>query len=1192
MSDRFGNIPIQSPESSPFAQKPSKENSQPPSRPSRQTQPTARKKSPKKAPSLSKIWALVIALLTILGCYSALGFLGVPYYCTSVLPEHFHDKTALVLEPTSVTFNPFTFRFATGEVRILAGSGATILSLRALQADIAPLAVLHRDLASKTLTIDGLDLNIVRERDGSYNFQPFFGTGKSRKISEIIKPAELPLFFSLNNISITNSKVTFNDKPAGKIHTAEKIKLDLPTFANMSFQTEQYLRPHFSAIVNGSPIELTGQANLGQTDEDQATRLTVDVHDLELPTYADYLPFSLPMTCIKGTANGKIDLLFAPHNKSGDKLSIGFQLHIAGAELIGENESINILLPNARVDGNLQPVSRILQLREVALKEPTVSTFGGRSFLESIEQLGKKNDPAALADLATEKAAPYRLMLDLLLVDDGGVQFFSKKNDPQPASTWKTIQVSIKDYDADAEANPHIHQGSLSISGEKEGTPTSFSWQGKFTSPESLTGNLHLLKIDSQDLQAAIGDARPFAIKDLEGIGNLTGQLIFYTTKESPYRIHYKLVDAEVSIDNFALLDNAQSILRAPVLKLTGLNLANETFDFGSVQLQNGTAQFMYGRLPNIYRDFIAKKYRLQGIDFTGKVLFTGEKKSDQPLTFTEVSLKANDLANGPTPSDNLSVSGNTKDGGIVQAQGSVALTPFSVALRTGFRRLPLQDILPFFTTSTQLADLQGNLSGKGLLSLPTKNFAGELELSDVSGKGPQKTPFSWQKSVFRDVKYTAVPFHFGAASVAVDAAHFSWQITAETNGPMQYFSDIMKNYLPAADDQAAVKTESSLAPVDIGEISFTAGTMDIHDRRLSPDWTLDGVGFAGSITNVRAAAESRFSFAGQMGNSPFTIDGTMAPFANEANGTFHVSLEDFPLASFTQQFAAKTEIDTGKGQLTLALDCAWQEKQYISSGTLVLADVKPDTDSSDIALPLALLTDSNGDVELPFNFSRTAPVGQTALEEELFTSLQRLLVKGSVSPLLLASGDFSDLIGNEFIEFHPGEFMLTDTGRKTLSRYAALLIANPHVGLILSGGVDKQIDGTAMKKNLTAVEQQRVERENEKLFKNWQDQKDLYQKKLEEEQKSGGANEKIVEQNIPAEILTPYKPLRPVPVEIGEAMLLDLAHKRIDIVYQYLTTQHPVQPERIAIVWPDSLADEPESSTNGVVIALAALGQ
>ena len=1039
-------------------------------------------------------------------------------------------------------------------------------------------------MACKTLNISGLDLNIIREQDGSYNFQPLLDAAKNREISKFIKPTELPFFFSLNNISITDGKITFNDKPTGKIHTAEKIKFDLPTFSNTSYKTEQYLRPHFSAVVNGSPIELTGQTNLGQAGEEKTTRLAVDVHDLELPVYASYLPFSLPMQCSKGTANGKIDLSFDPQTTAGDKLSIGFQLQIAGAELTGENASTNISMPSVRVSGSLQPMSRTLHLSEVAMREPTINFFGG-SFLEG------QTTPV---EVTKDKAAPYRLTLDQLLLDDGTARFFSDKHGQQLISTWNTVQASIKGYRSDAETVPNGKSGSFRISGEKEGTQTSFSWQGKFSSPDSLTGNLHLLKIDGKSLLKAIADNQPFAIKDVQGIADLKGQLIFYPKKESPNCIYYKLVDAEISVDDFVLLDNDQSILRAPVIKLTGFNLVDEAIDFGNIQLHHGTAQFIVGRLPQIYREFTKRKYRLQGLDFAGKVHFSPRKKSEQSLIFTEVSLKANELGNDQTTIDNLSVSAKTDAGAIFKVQGNVTLTPFSVNLKTGFRQLPVQDIQPFFASSAMPADLHGNLSGKGILSLPAKSFVGELELGDVSGKGPQETPFYWKKSLFRNVNYTAKPFHFGIDSVAIDGAHVSWRITRESNSPMQYFANFMQEYFPAADKHSSTTTESSASPVDIAEISFTASTIDIDDHRLSPDWIAKGVTFAGSINNIHAAAaaESAFSFTGQLADSPFTINGTVAPFAGNDNGTFHFSLETFPLASFANQITTKSEIDTSRSRLNLALDCIWQDQQYISSGKLVLTDLKPAAASSDIALPLALLSDSSGTIQLPFNFSRTAPVAKTALVEELFTSMQRMLLKGTVSPLLLASGDFTDLIGNEFIEFRPGEFILPETSQKTLSRYAALLLAHPNVGLVLSGGVDKKIDGEAMKNNIIRVEEQRVAKENERLFRQWQDRKDLYQKDLEERQKSSGPNEKIVEQDIPAEILIDFKPLRPVSVVVDEAMLLELAHKRIDVLYQNLITQLAVQPERISSVFPDKLVDDPENPAEGVAITLTALNQ
>jgi len=339
MPDHFGHIPIQSPESSPPVNKPAKK---PPRVPSAAA-PTEKRGFPKI------LWAVIAALFILGASYTAVGFWGVPYYVTKVLSENFHTKTGMVLEPTTVTFNPFTFRFTTGELRILTKSGAIFMSLQSLLADVAPASLFRLSVLCNSVNIRGLDLNLVRERNGSYNFQQIFGTEENKNQLATVDFADLPFFFSLNNIRITDSRVTFNDAPTGKIHTVAKIQLELPTFSNSPFQTEHYLRPHFSAIVNGSPVELTGQTRMGTADgQNQTTNLFLNLHDLDLTLYSGYLPFTLPLEFKKGTADGKLDLIFNPQNEDGDKLTIGFQLRISEAELSKENRSAIVTIPTAR----------------------------------------------------------------------------------------------------------------------------------------------------------------------------------------------------------------------------------------------------------------------------------------------------------------------------------------------------------------------------------------------------------------------------------------------------------------------------------------------------------------------------------------------------------------------------------------------------------------------------------------------------------------------------------------------------------------------------------------------------------------------------------------------------------------------------------------------------------------------------
>jgi len=1179
MSDHFGNIPIQPPESSP---------------PSRKKLPKAPRKSkvatPQGSGGVKKIMIPLTVAIFLVVCYSCLGFFGVPYYVAKVFPGQFYDKTGMVLKLPVVSFNPFTFRFATGEGQVLSEAGTQILSLHSITADLAPISFLRLNLVCNSVAIHDVDLNIVRELDGSYNFQQLFGPKKNSSLSALMDFSKLPFFFSLNNISISDSKVSFKDVPAGKTHTVEKIRLDLPTFSNIPFETDRYLRPHFSAVVNGSPIELTGQAMVTESkDGNQATKLSLDIHALDLTLYSGYLPFRLPLEFKKGTADGKIDIFFNPQDTDGGRFSFGFQLQISGAELIKENKSLSIIVPTAQLKGELQPISGNLHLNQVTVKEPMINSFG-KSFLENVHlgQEVQRNEPAASS--GTLPAIPYSLSVDLLLVDNGQLRFFRNKKDRQPAAAWNSLQLSIKNYRSAPGDIQTQNNGTFSVSGEKKGTQANFSWQGTFSSAENLIGSLVLDKIQGDELTSLTGTTQPFTFK---GIADLHGQLTIQPGKVPSAPPHWNLKDAEISFEDFSLMDEKTGVLTAPYVKFSSFSVVDSVMNLGNVQIEKGTIQFTYGRVPRPFTNFNSKKLRLQGLDFEGKVIFNPLEKSGQGLIFTGVSLKANKLdADGKT-SNNLSVSGKTGTGGVFKAQGDVAPSPFSLAIKTGFRDLPVANVLPFFSTSPLMQELEGKVSGKGMLRLPDVNFSGELQLTDISRHKSKKSPYSLQKAVLKDLSYTAKPFQLEMSSAEVDQASLTWEITEDDQGPMQRLADFLQKYVPAIARKAATEKQHPAPGVDIQEISFTNTEISIRDHRLTPEWKATATDVTGKITEIHSAkanGKSTFSFTGKLESRPFTFKGAMDPFTQEKNGSFQFFLENYPLASFQNQLATRTDIDPGSGALTVTLDCIWRDSQYLSSGNVLFSDVKPMSTSSDSALPLALLTGADNTFQLPFDFARTEKIAATSLFDELLFSFQKQIVKGAVSPFLLATGDFTDLIGNESVEFQPGEFLLSEKGREILIRYGSLLLAHPHVGLVLTGGVDKEVDRQALKQRLTAVEQKRVEMENEKLFKQWEEKKAVYDEKLEELQKKAGQDGKIVEQNIPAEELPGFIPIRPEPIVVDEAMLLDLAKKRIDILYQYFTTQLAVLPGRITTAIPENLDGRSGSPANGVDISLKAI--
>ncbi len=1164
MSDHFGNIPIQPTPPAPPTAPVVKEVTKP--APPPEPQPARRKKKGRAAsarPTNRLVLSLGIVVL-FFGLYNLFGFLGVPYYLANTLPEGFAQKTGMVFDPGRITFNPLTFRFATEQAKISTETGTVLLSLQSLTADLAPFSLLRLDMVCNTVTLNELDLHITRELDGSYNFDRVLRPKTAGGASEILNFSDLPFFFSLNNIGVKNSKIIFADLPTGKTHTIEKIQLELPTFSNIPFRTDLYLRPSFSAVINGSPVDLTGQARIGDAGDD-VTNLTCNLHDLELPAYAEYLPFELPLSLTKGKADGKINLFFDPKAQHEEKLSLDFELRITSSELQSSDEAVVVTVPETQVNGKLKPMAKTVVLSSLTVKEPMIGASGS-SFLGSINGIFKKDKKAAAADTAPA-APPFSLAIDELLVDNGIFHLAKEKGAKQPV-TWKKVQLSVKKYSS-AAGQTKEDAGSFLLSGEKQGSASAFSWQGDFASAGSLGGTLKLDKMDFKDLLLALGAERRLEVK---GMAALQGHLVFSLTKEPVSALTFKLTDADLTVQDFQLTDNKVTVISAPSMKIGSLATIYKTINFGEVSLPGGALLLPVARLPELFKQFTAGKYLLQALDFTGQITLIVDEKGKQKVIYPDISLKASALDTPEKAKENLVLTGKTPAGGSFQGAGDVRVSPFSLAIQTEFSGFSAEDLFPLMTRSPLLNSISGTLAGKGTFGLPQKSFAGELQFAKATVRRSPHTNFSWTDMVLQGVNYTSEPFHLVIATATINQPQFSWQIGAKDQDPLQQLAAFFQQNIPTAvrEPQADDKNHATLSPVDIQEIRLNQGSVFIEDTRFKPKWKADVTDFTGTIKAITSAATpavSELSFTGKLQESPFSIQGDLNVFAKDPNGKFHLTLDGYPLSALHEQLAPQTDVDTKHGFFKLQRDGGWQDGQFLHNGSLVFSGVRPVSEKADSALTLALLNGPDEMFTLDFEFAGLQPAGNTVFIDEILSHFQTKVIKTSVSPLLIASGDFSDLIGNEAAEFVPGELALSDNGREVLSRYIALVEAHPHVGLELSGGTDRDIDGPALKLQLEALEAKRIEAENQKRSEIWRQEKALFDRQVAESQKKPAAKGKIAENTIPPAVLKDFIPLQAKPVTVDDGMLLDLAKKRAQVVLQTLASQLALQPERVTIV-------------------------
>jgi hypothetical protein len=424
-----------------------------------------------------------------------------------------------------------------------------------------------------------------------------------------------------------------------------------------------------------------------------------------------------------------------------------------------------------------------------------------------------------------------------------------------------------------------------------------------------------------------------------------------------------------------------------------------------------------------------------------------------------------------------------------------------------------------------------------------------------------------------------------------IDHPVMGWQRSSKEKHPATQFGAAIRELLPASDNPPPQgKKTIEISQLDIQEIKLRNGEINYTDARLSPPWTAAILGLNGQITALHshtAKENSGFSLAGAINESPFSVIGTADFFSTTQNGQVTFKATDFPLATFTPYLPANLAIDASKGTVSVSNVSSWKDNQVSSKIQLLFSSVQTTSPEAETALPLALLKNNEGRIALNVNSAHNPAEGSIPVVQDTLTTLQRQVLKAKVSPLLLATEDFTDLVGNEYADFQPGGFILTENGKKILSRFSTFLDSHPYIGIRITGCADRKIDGDSLKKQLEEIEAKRVDQENQRRKAAWQKERDLNLERQKSQTPSNG--QPTAPQSRPAsEELPTYIPITPVPVVIEDSMLEDLAKERAARVQALLTGKLSLDPARIIISQDLQLTSDASTPGNRAQIELS----
>lgn len=320
----------------------------------------------------NKYWCnkLLAALLASFAVYSLLGFLLVPHLIQSLAAEKLTELLGRETSLEEVRFNPYSFSFRLSGFRVMEpGKAEVFASFGELRVNLQARSLLKGGITVKELALDKPYLRAVHNMDMSYNFSDLIPEGAP---DEKEASSGEPLKFSLNNIRVTGGSVDFIDLPKGKSHAVREMNVEIPFISSIPSEVEIFVKPSFSAKVNGTPFDLKGESK--PFADSFETSLAISIEALSLPEYLAYSPVPLKLRMPSGTLFADLGLSYIQYRDRSPELALKGALKLRDLDLRDEHGGEVAKAPELDIDiASVDIFAGKARLSSVTLSRPDIA---------------------------------------------------------------------------------------------------------------------------------------------------------------------------------------------------------------------------------------------------------------------------------------------------------------------------------------------------------------------------------------------------------------------------------------------------------------------------------------------------------------------------------------------------------------------------------------------------------------------------------------------------------------------------------------------------------------------------------------------------------------------------------------------------------------------------------------------------
>lgn len=1093
------------------------------------------------------VWLLVPLTLVLL--YVAGGYFFVPLYIRGPLASSLSGQLERPVEISRAVFSPFTLRLFIEDITIGPRAGAEntqgLLECPRIDCRLSVDRISSGQIVCEDIAVKDLVMRI--NRDAAVSSDLAAAWRLIVPAANMTKASLWPEWLLPGEITLSGGTLLVDDPAAQKQYRMEQVELYLPPLDPKPGAEERL--PRLSAVINASPVQIEA-VQVKDSNGQMETRFDLKIKALVLANFVQALPvLDQQLRLTEGKADLDLTLIFPQTGSGGQRILLEGSSALTAVKVVDQGGASVFSVPSARLNFQIAPLAQRYRFSQITLDNPL--------FNLAAKDLADKESGLTMSEMGSVLLTPVRLPLNLgidTLQLNGGAVRIALPGTAKKELSWDEVNFSLEHF-----ASPGV---SLE---ERKGGPTRFSLKavdstdkgakltsgGEILPDGGVYGQVSVEKFNLAPYQNLLPHT---GLSFVQGSGDLHFTFASFKPeaggKEKKEKTPtFRVREGDLSVAGFTLNLDGKKAAAGGTLRCSGLQAEPATRHLicSSLELTDSEI-FTPGPLTAVLgKPAKGKSWQLdvQNLQVKGAKLHAPLLQTlcaaDKDLVLKNFKVDAKDLTK-ENAADNITAQGSVGAKGSVKVSGGYTLAQTGGNLRIDLQHLDFALFEPCLGQVVIPKIKQGTINIQGNVSLPAREFSGQMWVNDLLAGEEDGPSVSWQLATADRVTLRTEPLHLDLGEIMVRKPVVQPGLIDTEN--------LLRNFLKPG--------KPAFQKLAISKVSFEDGQFVPFWPVLLPGYQPRLEELSGSITALGQKVMP-FTLGGKVGDlGNFKVSGKAGVDRVES---YSLDMPSVSLVSFADFFL------TNMGMSVESAQGKWQQTMTRADNVVnLVTDIRfqglQPVAESPLLLVSAMLLGENGELQM----GSREDIADGSEPPFLLTSVQRQLqrqgVRADISKELVLREYFPQLQLPPQISFAPG--LAEPLGPEVLAGYRELFAIRPYLGLRLHAVIDSATDREALRQILQQEADLKREAENSRraLVKLQREEKE--KKRLAEIK--AGKTPVVSEEIAPEELNGDLEPLPYVQMEVTEAMLAELAIQRLHAVQAYLQQQLSVAPGRVQV--------------------------